>query len=88
MSAAMLSASLHLKTIINQNIEYFYEASLVAQTIKRLPAMRETRVQPLGWEDPLEKEMATHSSTLAWKIPWTEEAGGLQSSGLQRVGHN
>ena len=88
MSAAMLSASLHLKTIINQNIEYFYEASLVAQTIKRLPAMRETRVQPLGWEDPLEKEMATHSSTLAWKIPWTEEPGRLQSMGSQRVGHD
>ena len=66
MSAAMLSASLHLKTIINQNIEYFYEASLVAQTIKRLPAMRETRVQPLGQKDLLEKEMATHSSILAW----------------------
>ena len=48
-------------------------ASLVAQTVKRLPAMWETRVQSLGWEDPLEKEMATHSSTLAWKIPWTEE---------------
>ena len=48
------------------------KASLVAQTVKRLPAMPETRVRPLGWEDPPEKEMATHSSTLAWKIPWTE----------------
>ena len=47
-------------------------ASLVTQTVKRLPAVRETRVRSLGWEDPLEKEMATHSSTLAWKIPWTE----------------
>ena len=63
-------------------------ASLVAQTIKCLPTMRETQVQPLGQEDPLEKEMETHSSTLAWKIPWTEEPGGLQSMGLQRVGHD
>ena len=63
-------------------------ASLVAQTIKRLPAMRETRVRFLGQEDPLEKEMAIHSSTLAWKIPWTEEPGGLQSMGTQRVGHD
>ena len=55
--------------------------SLVAQTVKRLPAMPETRVQSLGWEDPLEKEMATHSRTLAWKIPWTEEPGRLQSMG-------
>ena len=62
--------------------------SLVAQTVKRLPAMPETRVQSLGWEDPLEKEMATHSSTLAWKIPWMEEPGRLQSMGSQRVGHN
>ena len=50
--------------------------------------MQETRVQSLGWEDPLEKEMATHSSILAWSIPWTEEPGGLQSVGLQRVGHD
>ena len=63
-------------------------ASLVAQTVKRLPAVRETRVQSLGWEDPLEKEIATHSSTLACKIPWTEEPGGLQSMGSQRGGHN
>ena len=63
-------------------------ASLVAQTVKRLPAMRETQVQSLGWEDPLEKEMATHSSTLAWKIPWTEEPGRLQSMGSERVGHD
>ena len=62
--------------------------SLVAQTVKRLPAVRETRVRSLGWEDPLEKEMATHSSTLVWKIPWTEEPGRLQSMGLQRVGHD
>ena len=56
-------------------------ASLVAQRLKRLPAMRETWVQSLGREDPLEKEMATHSSILAWRIPWTEEPGGLQSLG-------
>ena len=60
-------------------------ASLVAQTVKRLPAVWETRVQSLGQEDLLEKEMITHSSALAWKIPWTEECGGLQSMGLQRV---
>ena len=63
-------------------------ASLVAQMVKHLPAMRETRVQFLGWEDPLEKEMAIHFSTLAWKIPWTEESDRLQSMGSQRVGHN
>ena len=61
-------------------------ASLVAQTVKRLPAMLETWVRFLGQEDPLEKEMAIHSSTLAWKIPWTEEPDRLQSRGLQRVG--
>ena len=63
-------------------------ASLVAQRIKHLPAMQETRVQSLGWEDPLEKEMAIHSSILAWRIPWREEPGGLQSTGSQRVGHD
>ena len=56
--------------------------------VKRLPAMRETQVPSLGCEDLLEKEMATHSSTLAWKIPWTEEPGRLQSMGSQRVGHD
>ena len=59
-------------------------SSLVAQTVKRLPAMQETQVQSLGGEDPLEKEMATHASTLAWKIPWTEEPCRLQSMGLAR----
>ena len=63
-----------------------FMASLVAQMVKRLPAVRETWVQSLGWEDSLEKEMATHSSTLAWKIPWTEEPGRLQSMGSQGVG--
>ena len=62
--------------------------SLVAQTVKRLSTMRETWVQALGWEDPLEKEMAIHSSTIAWKIPWTEEPGRLQSRGSQRVRHD
>ena len=76
------------------NCEGFYlghtlmVSSLVAQMVKRLPGMQETWVRSLGWEDPLEKEMATHSSTLAWKIPWTEEPGKLPSMGSQRVGHN
>ena len=63
-------------------------AYLVAQMVKHLPAMRETWVQSLGQEDPLEKEMATHSSILAWKIPWMEEPGRLQNMGLQRVGYD
>ena len=62
-------------------------ASPVAQIVKNLPAMQETQVRSLGWEDPLEKGMATHSSILAWRVPWTKEPGGLQSMGLQRVGH-
>ena len=76
-----------------------YMTSLVAQMVKKLPskkknkkkklpAMQETGVQSLGWEDLMEKEMATHSSILAWKIPWTEEPGRLQSMGSQRVGHD
>ena len=64
------------------------QASLVAQMVKNLPAMQETQVQSLGWEDPLEKGMAIHSSILAWRIPWTEEASRLQFIGLQRVGHD
>ena len=72
---------LHLKT-------GFTWTSLVAQTVKRLSTMRETWVRSLGWEDPLEKEMAIHSSTIAWKVPWTEEPGRLQSMGSQRVGHD
>ena len=62
--------------------------SLVAQMVKNLPAIRETGVRPLGQEDPLEEDMATHSSILVWKIPGTEEPGGLQSMGSQRVRHN
>ena len=60
----------------------------MAQEVKNLPAVQETQVQSLGREDPLEKEMATHSSILAWRIPWTEEPGGLYSMGSQRVGHD
>ena len=56
--------------------------------VKNLPALQETWVQPLGWDDPLEEDMATHSSILAWRIPWTEEPGGLQSMGSQRVRHD
>ena len=59
----------------------YRETSLVAQTVKRLSTMQETQVQSLGWEEPLEKEMAIHSMTIAWKIPWTEEPGRLQSTG-------
>ena len=66
----------------------FLRASLVAQSVKNLPAVQETVIQALSWEDPLEKEMANDSSILAWKISWTEEPGGLQSMGSQRIGHN
>ena len=67
-------------SLLHLNFNYsclYVGTSLVAQMVKRLPAMRETQVQSLGWEDLLEKEMATHYSTLAWKIPWTEESGRL-----------
>ena len=65
------------------HVSLIYRTSLVAQTVKRLSTIWETRVRALGWEDPLEKEMAIHSSTIAWKIPWTEEPGRLQSMGSQ-----
>ena len=65
-----------------------HQASLVAQTVKTLPAMLETQVPSLKWEDPLEKGLATYSSILAWRIPWTEEPNGLQSTELQRVRHD
>ena len=65
-----------------------YVYSMVAQMVKHLPVMWKTQVQSLGWEDPLEKEMAIHFSTIAWKIPWMEEPGRLQFMGLLRVGHN
>ena len=70
------------------NLNYELLTLLVAQMVKNLPAMLETRVRSLGQEDPLKKDMATHSTTLAWKIPWTEEPGGLQFTRSQRVGHN
>ena len=66
----------------------YRRASQVVQTVKSLPAVQETWVQFPDWEDPLEKEMATHSSVLAWRSMWTEEPGGLQSTGPQRVGHS
>ena len=68
-----------------KNVYSYKGDSLVAQMVKHLPGMSETRVQSLGWDDPLEKEMATHSSTHAWKIPWMENPGGLQSMGSQRA---
>ena len=70
------------------NISFVIRTSLVAQRLKCLPGMQESRVRSLGREDPLEKEMTTHSSTLAWKIPWREEPGKLQSMGWQRVRHD
>ena len=78
---------------LSETMNSFYlraldQASLVAQAVKNPPAMWETQVQSQGLADPLEKEMTTHSSILAWEIPWTEEPGGLQSMGLQRVGHD
>ena len=76
------------KNINSLVLSFIVQISLVAQRLKRLPARRETWVQSLGQEDPLEKEMATHSSTLAWRILWTQEPGRLQSTGSQRVGHN
>ena len=63
-------------------------ASLVAYLVKNLPAVQETQVQSMGWEDPPEKEMTNYSSIFAWKIPWSEEPDGLQPMGLQRVGHD
>ena len=79
-------------TILHKSFKWILElinslTSLVAQMVKRLPTMQETQVQSLGWEDLLEKEMATNSSILAWKIPWKEEPGRLQSMGSQRIGH-
>ena len=75
-------------TTIESFLLAFLLASLVAQSVRNLPAVQETRVRSLGWEDPLEKEMATHSSILAWKISRTEESGELQSMGSQRAGHD
>ena len=87
----LLENKIKINTIYNslKNIKYIgIRASLVAWTVKCLPTMQETWVQSLGWEDPLEKEVATHYSIQAWKIPRTKEPGGLQSMGSQRVGRN
>jgi hypothetical protein len=73
--------------LFNWNVSVFIICQHCTQAVKNSPAMQETLVRSLGWEDPLEKEMATHSSILAWKISRTEEPGGLQSMGSQRVGH-
>ena len=73
----------HKELDMTEQLAFSFWASLVAQMVKNPPAMQETRVQYLGWEDPLEKGMATHSSILAWKIPWTEEPGRAQAMGLQ-----
>ena len=83
-----LSFSISPPLVVDLSVCPFSLSSLVAQVVKRLPALQETRVRSLGWKDPLEKEMATHSSILAWRIPWTEEPGRLQSVGSQRGGHN
>ena len=79
--------TLHFHTFFHANTIAQVMASLVVQRVKNAPAMQETQVQSLGWEDPLEKEMATHSSILAWEIPRTEKPHRLQSMGSQRVGH-
>ena len=76
------------QTIVYLTSPYLNRASLVAQMVKYPPAMQETQVQSLGQEDPLEKGMATHSSILVWRIPWTEEPGRLQSMGSQKVRHD
>ena len=75
-----------LRTIIK--LDYKHTVPLVAQAVKNLPAMQETWIQSLDWEGPLEKEMAIHSSILAWRIPWTKECGGQPSMGSQRIRHN
>ena len=83
-----LSTSFCLKLVLIYWLPILDWASLVAQLVKNLAAMQETWVQSLGWEDPLEKGMATPSNILAWRIPWTEESGRLPSMGLQRVRHD
>ena len=76
-------------SLIISDVELLFMCYMaLAQMVKNLPAMQENQVRSLGWEDPLEKEMATHSSILAWRIPWREEPGRLQSMGSQRVGHD
>ena len=83
-----LTYSSYCLKVIEGHLKGHLGASLVAQTVKNLPAMQETYVRSLRREDPLEKGMVTHSSILAWRIPWTKEAGRLHSMGLQRVAHN
>ena len=85
---SFFSVSVQFIFIVRILVFYYTVTSLVAQMLKHLPTMWETQVQSLGWEDLLEKEMATHSSILAWKIPWMEEPGRLQSMGSQRAGHD
>ena len=80
--------NLFLTKWLLKNVYVYSRTSLVAQMVKRLSALRETQVRSLGGENPLEKEMAVHPSTIAWKIPWIEEPGRLQSMGSQRVGHD
>ena len=80
--------SWHCHSLPLQFLGFNIRTSLVAQMVKCLSTMQETWVQFLGWEDPLDKEMAIHSSAIAWKIPWTEEPGRLQSIGSQKVGHD
>ena len=87
----MKSFTISLNDLSTSAVSLHYSltvASLVAQLVKNLPAMQETRVRSWGLEDPLEKEIASHSSILAWKISWAEEPGGLQSMGSQKVGHD
>ena len=94
MRAVLLLCSLSFLFHLEFRLIYFQLSQLlnldfpVAQTVKSLPAMQETRVRSLGWEVPLVKGIAIHSSILAWRIPWTEKPGGLQSMGSQRVGHD
>ena len=80
--------NMHARIHTHTHTHTHTEASLVSQIVKNLHAMKETGVQSLDWKDPLEKRMATHWSILAWRIPWTEEPGGLQSIGSKIVGHN
>ena len=77
-----------MASYIMNSYSLLIRASVVAQLVKNLTAMQKIQVQSLDWEDPLKEELATHPSILAWRIPWTEEPGGLQSMGLQRVGDN
>ena len=87
-SGSVASVTINPYVVLTGGIICILGLPLVVQRVKRLPAMQETRVPSLGWEDPLEKEMATHSTVLAWRIPRMEEPGRLQPTGSQRVGHD